>query len=108
MKKYMVADFVKEMDVCSPENPGGCKEYNDNIGEYAEYAGKYYDITAEFDYNNDNYVITINYHKGQSQEKVVDGATAEDFINNGLDESKRKPPMPWPWGSLDHLHWPGQ
>ena len=104
----MVADLIKDLNICSPENPGGCKEYNDSIGEYAEYAGKYYDITAEFDYTLDNYLLTINYHKTGPEEKVVDGATAEDFINNGLDESKRNPSMPWPWGSKDHLHWPNQ
>ena len=104
----MVADLVKDLGICSRDNKAGCREYNDSIGESAEYAGKYYDIAAEFDYNNDNYVITIDYHKGQSQEQIVDGATAQDFIDNGLDESKRKPPMPWPFGSKDHLHWPNQ
>jgi hypothetical protein len=93
---------------CNPDNPAGCMEYNDSIGEFADHPGSYYDITAEFDYNNDNYVLTIVYHKGGEQERIVDGATAEDFINNGLNERKRNPPMPWPFGSLDHLHWPNQ
>ena len=104
----MVADLVKDLNICSPENPGGCKEYNDNIGESADKRGKYYTIYADFDYALDSYLITIEYDKGQSQEKVVDGATAEDFINNGLDESKRNPAMTWPFGSLEYLHWPNQ
>lgn len=119
MKKILIADVVKASKSeepipedngsgCSPENKAGCKEYNPGIGDHAEYSGSYYDITAEFDYNNDNYVITIDYNKGQSQEKIVDGTTAEDFVTNGLNESKRNPAMTWPFGSLDFLHWPNQ
>jgi hypothetical protein len=108
MKKYMIADLMKDLGVCSPENLGGCKEYNNGIGESAEKSGSYYNISAQFDYKNDNYVITIDYKNGSSQEKIVDGATAEDFITNGLDESKRSRPMPWPFGDKEFLHWPNQ
>jgi hypothetical protein len=94
---------------CSLENKGGCKEYNPNLGEGPiYYSGKYYDVDINFDYNNDNYNVDIYWNKGGSSSIAVDGTDAEKISISGLDEAKRNPPMPWPFGSLDHLHWPNQ
>lgn len=84
------------------------KEYNDGVGMHQEYAGTYYDLEIDYDVKNDNYIISIDWHKGGSSELTVDGSDAENIANNGLDESKRNPPMPWPFGSKDFLHWPNQ
>ena len=109
MKKYMVADLLKDANVCSLENLGGCKEYNDDIGiGPVQYKGKYYNLEIEFDPKQDNYVVTIDYDKGGSSELIVSGSDAGDILDNGLDESKRNPPMPWPFGDKEFLHWPNQ
>lgn len=120
MKKYMVADLIKETRIkedipedngsgCNPNNKGGCKEYNPDIGEGPiAHSGKYYELEVTFDYSNDNYNVDISWDKGGSNTISVDGSDAADILANGLNEDKRNPPMPWPFGSKDYLHWPNQ
>lgn len=107
MKKYMIADLIKEAGFL--EDYSQYKEYNPDIGSGPIfYTGTYYELEIEFDKTNDNYVVTIDWNKGGSTELIVDGDDAAKIADKGLDESKRNPPMPWPFGSKDYLHWPNQ
>ena len=113
MKKYMIADLMKAAE---QESYSQYKEYNPDMGladtiqlgslGYAEF---------QFDTDNDNYVVDIYFKDGSvAKEYTLGGAELSDLNDNGAtyynNELRRgKPDNPhWPFGSLDHLHWPNQ
>jgi hypothetical protein len=113
MKKLMIADLIK---AAADESYSQYKEYNPDMGladtielgslGYAEF---------QFDPNNDNYQVDI-YFKDGSEAKgyVLGGSELSDLNDNGATYYNNelrvgKPDNPhWPFGSLDHLHWPNQ
>ena len=112
MKKVMIADLIKAAE---QESYSQYKEYNPDMGladtiqlgslGYAEF---------QFDPNLDSYNVDIYFKDGSTANYSLGGDDLQELNDNGAkyyNNSLRvgKPDNPhWPFGSLDHLHWPNQ
>lgn len=65
MKKYMVADLVKEIE-------SEDQDFEISIGN----------VEAEWDETNQNYVVNIYFDRGGSAEYIMDQAELDDFVAN--------------------------
>lgn len=124
MKKYMIADLIKQVqdEIPIPGDPedagieGNMSEFNPDLGEAGTIdLGSLGEAEFRYDYDNGNYIVDINFKStGDSVEYILDGDQISDLNDNGAtyynNELRRgKPDNPhWPFGSLDHLHWPNQ
>jgi lipid-binding SYLF domain-containing protein len=114
MKKFMVADLIKAVE--QKEDYSQYKEYNPDMGPNGSISlGSLGDADFQFDTTNDNYQVDI-YFKDGSEAKgyVLSGSELSDLNDNGATYYNNnirvgKPDNKhWPFGSLDHLHWPNQ
>jgi hypothetical protein len=129
MKKFMVADLVKaiedpEMDAEDTSQYGlagtfsikGTQKYKDeSTGEYKDREAEVASVDFQWDSTNKNYVVDIyfsnwpgSYELILSQDELSDLESKglkyfNDNIRIGKPDNKH-----WPFGSLDHLHWPNQ
>jgi hypothetical protein len=109
MQKVLIADLVKAAE----PNMG---EFNPDLGEAGTIdLGSLGEAYFRYDYDNGNYIVDISFKStGDSVEYILDGDQISDLNDNGAtyynNELRRgKPDNPhWPFGSLDHLHWPNQ
>ena len=129
MKKYMVADFIKaiedpEMDAEDTSEYGvsgtlsikGTQKYKDeSTGEYKEREAEIASVDYQWDSTNKNYVVDIYFSNWPgSYELILSQDELSDLESKGLKyfneslRSKDYPTRHWPFGSLDHLHWPNQ
>ncbi len=113
MKKVLIADLVKAV---VDEDYSQYKEYNSDMGPdgiiqlgslgYAEF---------QFDKTNDNYVVDVYFKDGSvAKDYILGGSELSDLNDNGAKyyNDNLRVGVPgnnhWPFGSLDHLHWPNQ
>jgi hypothetical protein len=124
MKKYMVADFVKEFDPKILDwaeklgvDPSKITEDDiDNLNETGVSGnlslGSLGDADYEYDLVNQNYVITVHFSKtGNSYEYIGDSDDILELEDKGAKyylSNMRQTPMPWPFGDPEFLHWPNQ
>jgi hypothetical protein len=129
MKKYMIADMVKyiedpEMDAEETSEYGlsgnlsikGTQKYKDeSTGQYKEREAEIASIDYQWDDTNKNYVVDIYFANWPgSYELILSQDELSDLDSKGLKyfndtlRSKKYPTSHWPFGSLDHLHWPNQ
>ena len=129
MKKYMIADMVKyvedpEMDVEETSEYGragnisikGTQKYKDeSTGQYKEREAEVASVDYQWDDTNKNYVVDIYFANWPgSYELILSQDELSDLDSKGLKyfnenlRSKKYPTSHWPFGSLDHLHWPSQ
>jgi hypothetical protein len=109
MKKFMVADLVKAAE---PNMSG----LNPDLGEAGTIdLGSLGEAYYQYDDTNANYVVDISFKStGDSVEYILDGDQLSELNDNGAkyynDNIRRGKPdnKHWPFGSLDHLHWPNQ
>lgn len=100
----MMSDILKEEGI----QP---RELNPDMGESGEFEISIAKVSYEFDFTNDNYVVTLFFNKGGSYEYILGGDELYDLANRGTEyylNYMREIPMPWPFGSKDYLHWPNQ
>ena len=112
MKKIIIADLIK---AAADESYSQYKEYNPDMGladtielgslGYAEF---------QFDPDNDNYQVDIYFKDGSTQDYAISGDELQELNDNGAKyyNDNLRVGVPgnnhWPFGSLDHLHWPNQ
>ena len=113
MKKYMISDLMKAV---AEESNDTSTEFNPDMGEAGTIdLGSLGQASYEWDKDNDNYVVNISFKStGDTVEYILGGSELSDLNDNGAQyynkELRRGKPdnNHWPFGSLDHLHWPNQ
>jgi hypothetical protein len=75
MKKIMIADLIKaaEQEVA--------EDNRDIIPDQVD-DGSIGDITHEYDEANDNYIVTIDFHRGGSAEYIMDIDQLSAWLDN--------------------------
>ena len=124
MKKILIADVIKAVKEEIPvpgdlEDAGiesNMSEFNPDMGEAGTIdLGSLGEASFYYDYTNGNYVVDISFKStGDTAEYILGGDELSDLNDNGAkyynDELRIGKPdnNHWPFGSLDHLHWPNQ
>jgi len=131
MKKFMVADLIKytedpDMDAQDTSEYGesgtisimGTQKYKDTLtGKWKEREAEIASVDYQWDDTNKNYVVDL-YFKDENfpgpYELILSQDELSDLESKGLKyfneelRSREYPTRYWPFGSLDHLHWPSQ
>ena len=105
----MVADLIKD-------TKSDMSEFNPDMGEAGTIdLGSLGQASYEYDSKQGNYVVNISFKStGDTAEYILGGNELSDLNDNGAKyyNDNLRVGVPgnnhWPFGSLDHLHWPNQ
>jgi len=94
----------------------GTQKYKDeSTGEYKEREAEIASVDYQWDSTNKNYVVDMYFDgSDKAYELILSQDELSDLESKGLKyfnenlRSKEYPTRYWPFGSLDHLHWPNQ